>query len=274
MGFQWRREIEGSIMTGLNGLITTFPWTRYSKKLMNKIENPRNVGCFLIEEAQARDVRLVQGEDGSIADGNAVRFYWLVDKDDGIIIAARFQVFGQSALIGAAEIACDVLIGKNYDQARRIGSNLIDKQVRDRSEISAFPKESFPYLNLVLQAIDVAAEQCTDIPFADTYVTAPVPSEIGEVIPGGYPGWIDLPLKKKIAVIEQVLDLDVRPYIALDAGGVSVLNLLNDKEVIIAYHGSCTSCYSSIGTTLSFIQQILRAKVNEHIVVTPDLPNS
>jgi len=256
---------------GLTQLTTPFPWARYSKKLISKIENPRNTGIFTKAEAEARDMRLAEGQDGTPSDGNAVKFYWLVDKDDGIIVDAKFQVYGQSALIGAAETACELIVGKNYDQARRISTTLIDKHVRDRPDTQAFPNETHPHLNLVLQAIDVAADQCTDIPFADNYVTAPVPMDIGEVIPGGYPGWLELPIKKKIAVIEQVLDQDVRPYIALDAGGVSVLNLLNDKELIIAYQGSCTSCYSSIGTTLSYIQQVLRAKVHPELVVVPDL---
>ena len=70
--------------------------------------------------------------------------YWLVDPDDGIIVDARFQAYGQSALIGAAEIACELSVGKNYDQARRIGAELIDKQVRDRPDEPAFPKETSP----------------------------------------------------------------------------------------------------------------------------------
>lgn len=217
-------------------------------------------------------MRLAEGTQGSTADGNVVTLYWLVDKDDGIIVDARFQAYGQSALIGAAEAACELLIGKNYDQARRVSAELIDKQLRDKSEIPAFPKETHPHLNLILEAIDKAAALCTDIPFADTYVSAPVPAmNLADVVPGGYPGWRELPLKKKISVIEQVLDQDVRPYIALDAGGVSVLNLIDDRELIIAYQGSCTSCYSSVGTTLSYIQQVLRAKVSSDLVVVPDL---
>jgi NifU-like protein len=259
---------------GLASLITSFPWNRYSKKLAAKIENPRCTGHFTRDEAEARDMRLAEATEGSVADGNAVSLYWLVDKDDGIIVDAKFQAYGQSALIGAAEAACDLLVGKNYDQAKRISADLIDKQLRDRSDVPAFPKETYPHINLILGAIDAAAEQCMDIPFADTYVAPPVPADIGEVIPGGYPGWMDLTLKKKIAVIEQVLDQDVRPYIALDAGGVSVLNLINDTELIIAYQGSCTSCYSSIGTTLSYIQQVLRAKVHPNIKVVPDLGTS
>ncbi|MCE5317400.1 MAG: iron-sulfur cluster assembly scaffold protein [Parachlamydia sp.] len=255
----------------LQELVNPFPWTRYSKKLAAKIEHPRNGGIFKAEDAEQRGVHLATGSEGNLAEGNCVRFYWLVDRDDGLILDAKFQVFGQSALIGAADAACELIIGKNYDQAKRVSADLLDRHLRDRAEEPAFPKETYPLLNLCLGALETASEQCNGIPFADTYVAPPVPSNIGETVPGGYPGWKELTLKQKIAVIEEILNRDVRPYIALDAGGIEVLNLLEDKQVIIAYQGSCTSCYSSIGTTLSYIQQILRAKVHPDLVVIPDL---
>lgn len=256
---------------GLEALTTPFPWARYSKKLLAKIDNPRCAGEFDKAQSEERGMRLAIGEEGHCEEGNAVRLYWLVDKEDGIIVDAKFLVFGQSALIGAAEAVCELLIGKNYDQARRVSADLLDSNLRDRTDIPAFPKETYPHLNLVLGAVESAAEQCLDIPFPATYVAPPVPGNIGEIVEGGYPGWIELPLKKKIAVIEEVLDHDVRPYIALDAGGIEVLNLLNDREVIVAYQGSCTSCYSAIGTTLSYIQQVLRAKVHPQLSVVPDM---
>lgn len=256
---------------GLLSLTTPFPWSLYSKKLVAKIDKPRCVGLFTPEESAARDMRLVIATAGKIEDGNIVRLYWLVDRDDGIIVDAKFQAFGQSALLGAAEVACELLIGKNYDQAKRISTTLIDQQVRDRSDEPAFPKEASPHLNLVLETIETAAEECTDIPLPNSYVAPPAPMDIGEVLEGGYPGWMDMPIKQKIGVIEEVLDRDIRPYIALDAGGVEVLNLIENTQLIIAYKGACTSCYSSIGTTLSYIQQVLRAKVHPSLVVVPDL---
>lgn len=258
-------------MIGMQLLLAPYPWSLYSKKLKAKIANPRSMGLFIKHEAEERDVRLATGQDGSIEDGNVVIFYWLVDKEDGTIIDVRYQIYGQSALIGAAEAASELLIGKNYDQAKRITTDLIDMQVRDKETEPAFPKETYPHLNIVLQAIDHASATCTDIPLPDLYVAPPVPHDIGEVLEGGYPGWKELPLRKKLVLIEEVLDRDIRPYIALDAGGVEVINLLNDREVVITYQGSCTSCYSSIGTTLSYIQQILRAKVHPEIIVTPDV---
>ncbi len=251
--------------------INTFTWSRYSKKLQNKIDNPRCAGFFTKEDAEGRGMQLANGSEGSVQDGNIVQLYWLVDKDDGVIVDARFQVFGQTALIGAAEAACELLVGKNYMQAHRISADLIDKQVRDRNDDLAFPRETYPHLNLVMEAIEICSEQCKGLPVADSYISTPVPMDMVDIVPGGYPGWKELPIKQKLAVIEQVLDQDIRPYIALDAGGVVVLNLINDIELVIAYQGSCTSCYSSVGTTLSYIQQIMRAKIHPDMTVIPEM---
>lgn len=256
---------------GLAQFIHPFTWSQYSKKLMHKMDHPRCAGFFLEDDALAREMKYVTGSEGSVEDGNIVRFYWLVDKEDGIVVDAKYQVFGQSALIGAAEVACELIVGKNYLQAQRLSADLIDKQVRDHSDTPSFPRETYPHLNLVLGAIEICAEQCSELPVAENYLKTPVPLDMADVVPGGYPGWKELSIKQKLAVIEEVLDLDIRPYIALDAGGVTVLNLIDDRELIIKYQGSCTSCYSSVGTTLSYIQQILRAKVHPDLSVVPEM---
>jgi NifU-like protein len=246
----------------------SFPWSRYSKKLAQKIENPRHAGFFSTEEAKERGMRFAMGKQGSPEDGNIIGLYLLVDESDGIIADAKFQVFGHSALIGAAEAACEILIRKNYDQALRLTGDLIDKQVRDKKNTAAFPEETNAYLNLVLDAIEQAAEQCLDIPFAENYVPTPLESkgESGE----GYPGWDALNREQKIAVIEEVIATEIRPYIELDAGGVQILDLVNDRELIIAYEGACTSCHSATGATLHAIQEILRAKVDKSLLIVPD----
>lgn len=245
------------------------PWARYSKKLVRKIEHPRHGGFFSNEEAKERQMRLAMGKQGNGEDGNVVGLYLLVDESDGVIADAKFQAFGHSGLIGAAEVACEILIRKNYDQARRLTADLIDKQVRDKQDIAAFPEETYAYLNLVLDAIEQAAEQCLDIPFAEAYVPTPLQSK-GEY-EEGYPGWEHLSQPQKIAVIEEVIASEIRPYIELDAGGVQIVDLINDRELIIAYEGACTSCHSATGATLNAIQEILRAKVNKNLLIVPDI---
>lgn len=246
----------------------TFSWTRYSKKLAQKIENPRHGGFFSQEEATARGMHLASSRQGTPNDGNCVSLYLLVDESDGVIADAKFQAFGQSALIGAAEAACEILIRKNYDQARKLTADLIDRQARDKTDIPAFPEETFAHLNLVLDAIEEAAEQCVGLPLPEVYTATPIESHAEEGT--GYPGWDLLSREQKIAVIEEVISTEIRPYIELDAGGIQIVDLIDDRDLIIAYEGACTSCPSSTGSTLNAIQGILKSRVDAKLVVIPD----
>ena len=75
-------------------------------------------------------------------------------------------------------------------------------------------------------------------------------------------------MKEKFSIIEQVVQTEIRPYIELGPGGIQIIDLSNSHQLTIAYEGSCTSCHSATGSTLSAIQNILQAKVYHEI---PDL---
>ena len=117
-----------------------------------------HVGAFSPKEAQAKGMRLAVGIQGSYQLGKWIKIYLLVDESDGVIADAKFQMFGPSCLIGALEAACEVLMRKNYDQAALVNADLIDKQVRDKSQIPAFPESAFSYLNLVIDTIEDAVQ--------------------------------------------------------------------------------------------------------------------
>jgi NifU-like protein len=249
--------------------LNSIPWAHYSRKLAQKIERPRHVGVFTPQDAELQQMRLAVGIEGDRTEGNLIALYLLVDESNGVIRDAKFQVFGHSALIGAAETACELLIGKNYDQAQRFTVDLLDQQVRDREGLLAFPSETSGYLNLVLGAIEHAAQVCQGIPLAEHYVPTPVGGD-PLASTGPYPGWKTLSLEQKLSVIEEVIAQDIRPYIELDAGGIRILSLVDDRELTIAYEGACTSCYSATGATLDAVQNILRAKVDPELTVIPD----
>lgn len=246
-----------------------FSWTLYSKKLKEKIENPLSPGRFTREDAEIRKMRLALGRAGRREEGNLVELYWLVDPQDGVIVDAKFQVFGESALIGAAEGASLLVVGKTYDQAGRISADLIDRHFRDSPDAEAFPVETRGHLNLVVEALEEAASACVDIPLPSGYST-PMPRDSATREMSGYPDFFAMQREGKLALIEEVLNAEIRPYIALDAGGIEVLDLI-EHELIIAYKGSCTSCLSSIGTTLSSIQQILQTKIHPSLIVVPNM---
>lgn len=235
----------------------------FGKKLKDRLDRLRHVGHFTAAYASEKEMRLVTGREGDLC------LYWLVDESDGIIADTAFQVFGPIALIAAAELASELALRKTYDQASRISVELIDQHLRDKKETPAFPSEARPYLLQVVAAIGKAHHQCLDIPFAAVYESTPLQKNWG---PGeGIAGWKELSADLQKKIIEEAIDREIRPYIELDAGGVTVLSITNGRDVKIAYQGSCTSCPSSIGSTLSAIQQILQAKVHADLTVTPDL---
>jgi len=243
-----------------------YPWNDFSNLLTERILSPRNLGHFEDNAGALQEMRVVNGK--AELEGNTVLMSLVVDETDGIIADAKFYAIGQAALIGAADSACEVLLRKTYDQARRLSADIIDKKLRDFTNIPAFPKEFDGLINLVLSAIEEAAEKCLDIPLKDPSDSPPVPSnEMGE----GDPSWHLYSPDEKLDLIKEVIRDEIQPYIELDAGGIEVLSLNDEREVVIAYQGACTTCPSSTGATLDAIQKILRSKLSAALTVKPDL---
>ncbi len=248
----------------LNELIRPYLWKRYSKKLKEKLQNPKFVGFFSEEDAEDKGMRLVIGSDGSMKEGSMVSFYLLIDEEDGVISDVKFQAFGPSALIGASEALCALMLRKNYDQISRITADLIGQSIQDKSSTYAFPKECNIFLNQVISAIEQVPFACADIPFKSDYTDTPISFDLDKNIIENFK---ELSKDVKRKIIEEVIDKEVRPFIELDAGGVTVEDL-NDLTVFISYAGTCTSCHAATGATLSAIQQILKAKVHPDVSVS------
>lgn len=69
-----------------------------------------------------------------------------------------------------------------------------------------------------------------------------------------------------IALIEDVLDADVRPKLALDGGDVQVLGL-EGQRLLVAMQGACKSCSSVSSTLQFFVQDALRQSVDPRLEV-------
>lgn len=254
--------------------MNTFPsstWQRYSKKLCLKIDHFHNSGCFNEEDSYERGMHLIIGDSGLEEEGLFIRFYWLVDKEDGMVVDVKYQLFGPPALIGAAEIVCDLLVGKNYEEAKFITADLIDEQVRDRKNTPAFPKETFFILNLVIDAIDEANDKCHEASLPTSLTPRNNPSK-EEIVEEVIKDWETLSHEQKLKIIQEVIAQEIRPTLELDAGGIEVLDLTEDSEVHIMYSGACSNCYAATGSTLYYIQKILQRKVHPSLTVVPFFP--
>jgi NifU-like protein len=70
---------------------------------------------------------------------------------------------------------------------------------------------------------------------------------------------------QKIALIQEIIDKEIRPALQGDGGDIDLIDIDGDK-VLIALRGMCTGCVMS-GVTLEGIQTKLRELVSESIVV-------
>lgn len=234
----------------IDRVIAVFP------KILKKLQKKSRV--FTEEDAKAKNMRFCSATVGEKEEGRELHLFLLIDEEDGVIADANFSAFAPPTLHHAAEAACTLLLRKNYMQARRMTADLIEKNL-------TVPVEDCD-LNLIIDAIDLATEACMDIPIEDIYV-APPNMENGER--SVYPGWEELSNQQKEKVIAEVMENEIRPYVELDAGGVEVVKV-EENRVIIAYSGNCTSCFSATGATLDAIGSILRHKIYPDLMVIPD----
>lgn len=212
---------------------------------------------FSEEEARAKNMRVAGGscQLGTLS----VTMSLLVDEEDGVIADCRLAPFGPSALDAIAVAVEGLLLRKNYMQARRLTAELIEKELKG----SAKPA----HLNLFVDVIDEATSSCFDIPIEEIYEAPPEMASGERTV---YPGWEELSDVQKKQVVSEVIDREVVPYVALDAGGVEVKKV-EDNRITIVYSGNCTSCYSATGATLDAIGNILRHKIYPDLMVLPDM---
>jgi Fe-S cluster biogenesis protein NfuA len=78
--------------------------------------------------------------------------------------------------------------------------------------------------------------------------------------------WSEVGLFEKVRRIEAVLDAYVRPALASDGGGIDLIDLTGD-ELYVQYRGACNSCSSSIGGTLTFIQDSLNSHLATNLTI-------
>jgi NifU-like protein len=56
-----------------------------------------------------------------------------------------------------------------------------------------------------------------------------------------------------------------------DGGNVQVLDVVEGEKIMIQYQGACGSCGSSLGSTLSFMEQALRKDIYNELIVVPNM---
>jgi len=80
-----------------------------------------------------------------------------------------------------------------------------------------------------------------------------------------------LSVEDQKAQVNLVLDDKIRPALMADGGNVEVLDVVDGEKIMIQYQGACGSCGSSLGATLSFMEQALRSEIYNELIVVPNM---
>ena len=67
--------------------------------------------------------------------------------------------------------------------------------------------------------------------------------------------------------IDDILDETIRPGLAMDGGGVDIIDLSDEMVLTVRYQGACGSCPSSTSGTLMAIENILQEQFDPRITV-------
>ncbi len=285
----------------------------YTDKVMEFFYNPRNQGSITKKK---EGEKVITGEVGSIACGDALRLHLLIDEATQTIVDARFQTFGCASAIASSSALTELLKGKKVDEALTLTN-------RDIAEfLGGLPEEKMHCSVMGQEALEAAIFNYKGIPLENhedddgkllcrcfgisetkirrlisennlatteqvtNYIKAgggcgacladiddllteviqeketamQVASEIATAeLPRTEPAK-PLTNLQKIALIEQVLEEEVKPVLAEDGGNVQLYDVEGDRVKVI-FKGACVGCASSAQTLKIAIEARLKERV-------------
>lgn len=141
---------------GKDTLIGGSLWDAYSKKVQIRMDNPTHLGVITEEQAKKIDGKLIIADYGAEACGDAVRLYWLIDKND-IIVDAKFKSFGCGTAIASSDMMVELCLGKKVQDAVKITNLDVEFALRDDPDTPAVPGQKMHCSVMAYDVIKKAA---------------------------------------------------------------------------------------------------------------------
>jgi NifU-like protein len=266
----------------------------YTDKVKEHFLNPRNAGE--LEDANA------VGEVGSMACGDALKLCLKVDEN-GRIAEAKFQTFGCASAIASASALTEMLKGKTVEEAAKITNqdiadflgglpkekmhcSVLGRQALDAAlaDYKGEPQkelegeivcECFGVTDIEIEKA-IRENNLSSVEEVTNYTKAGGGCEnchdtIRELIakvreeerPVTRPKLSNI---RKIRMIEETLERDIRPSLQHDGGDIELVDVIGNR-VLVATRGACAVCKASELTLTNFVETKLREMVWPELVV-------
>ena len=242
---------------------------KFSKKFDEAAAHPKYRGAYDKDDASGKGMTLVE------AKFKDTKIYLLADRAEDRIYSAKFFAYGGKVSVAIGETLCTMIKGLTIDEACSLRGEDIEACLRDEPEVPAVPEskqKAFANIEELLKVVQQAypaAKAVAEVSASidKNNVNAVSSSELSMA----EQAWMGLSKEDQITQINMVLDDKVRPALMSDGGNVQVLDVVDGEKVMIQYQGACGSCGSSLGATLSFMEQALRKEIHNELIVVPNM---
>lgn len=143
----------------------------YSKKIDERVNNPKNFGEITKEEALSLGCKLVVADFES--NGNdTLRVYFAITKDK-IVFNAKFKSFATGLIVALNDMMIELCIGKSIEKVANLFKTDVEFALRDEPQIPALSIEELhnSFLNFViLKKVALNSEKRDMNDFDDDYI--------------------------------------------------------------------------------------------------------
>ena len=268
----------------------------YTEKVKDHFLNPRNVG--VIENADG------MGEVGSLACGDALKLTFKLDENKRIN-DVKFQTFGCASAIASSSALTEIIKGLTIEEAEKITNEDIAKYLGDlpkeKMHCSVLGRDALEHAianyrgeaekeiegEIVCECFGVTdleieraikENNLSTIEDVTDYVKAGggcgnCHERIQEIIdsmhgkePRAKRKSERLTNIKKIKLIEETLDREIKPALKKDGGDIELIDV-DGNIVLVKMHGTCATCAASQVTLKNYVETKLRELVTSELVV-------
>ena len=242
---------------------------KFSKKFDEAASSPKNRGAYYQDDATEKSMALVEAKHKDM------KLYWLVNPEDDRVYSAKFFAYGGKVSVAIVETLCQMVKGLTLPEACSLLGADVEQQLRDAPGEPAVPESkraAFDAVEALLKIVQEQYDQAKALAAAKVAAKKDGPPKRSTAeLTMAEQAWLGLEQKEQIEQVNLVLDDKVRPALMADGGNIEVLEIENGEKVKVQYQGACGSCGSSLGATLSFIEQTLRREIYNELVVIPNM---
>jgi NifU-like protein len=271
----------------------------YTEKVKEHFLNPRNVGEVENPDGVA--------EVGSIACGDALKLSFKLDENKRIK-DIKFKTFGCASAIATSSALTEMVKGMTLEEAMKVTNQDIAAYLgglpQEKMHCSVMGKQAMekaiehyrggpptePAAQIICECFGVTEREIeqavkennlSTVEEVTNYTKAGggcggchdairqiIERVRAETAPAARPKLSNI---QKIKMIEEIIDLEIRPSLKKDGGDIELVDVIGNR-VLVATRGTCATCKAADITLKHFVELKLRDFVSPELVIEEVTP--